>query len=879
MNESILNCKDEQRRSLIRLSHLNGLDYLEVSDDQLSLFVYFIGALPENISKENIRIEGGQRIRNIQVVEVESVIQEPNLDSYLRVFVDKYGDFSTYTLRLVGLDNIDPRYSYLQFSFKVGCPSDLDCQSEHICPAQELAEPEINYLAKDDASFRQLILDRLALVMPEWQSREVPDFGITLVELLAYVGDYLSYYQDAVATEAYLDTARLRISVRRHVRLIDYPMHEGCNSRTWVWLETDNDNLIKLKDIYFITKYLKNAPVSSTVLTVDDLINIPVNNYQVFEPVSDSTLESIQIYKAHNEIYLYTWGNRQCCLAKGATTGTLLDEWIPPASPPVDPSDSCDNNPKSPPTVQLERRLKLKPGDILIFEEVKNPKTGNLAGADITHRHVVRLVKVEQNVDEAYQLDITNVAQKMPTPIVEITWAVEDALPFSLCISAVGLAPECKYIDNISVARGNVLLVDHGRTLIPEDLGTVATKSIDIVCEGENQPVDTAILPARFYPPFKHKFLTYRQPLSTQDLLEAPASRLLIQNPRLAVPQIIKLIGIPANYSEPIDLNNLPENPDWEWTPAPRGDLLASNPTDKHFVVEIDNEGYAHLRFALGEGQPEVGMHFFATYRVSESTNGSNNLGNIGANTITYIVFRNKQSGIRIKPSNPLQAKGGTPAEPLSEVKLFAPHNFRKELQRAITAQDYADIVMRDFANKVQRAAATLRWTGSWYEVLVAIDLFGTETDNPKLLNVIAQHLHRYRRIGHDVVVKQAIYVPLDIAMTICVKPDYLRGHVKADLLNVFSNRILPDGRRGFFHPDNLTFGTGIAFSQLVAKAQMVPGVENVIVTRLRRLWQGDNGELDNGVLSLSPLEIAQLDNDPNFPENGKFQLDVRGVR
>ena len=38
----------------------------------------------------------------------------------------------------------------------------------------------------------------------------MPDLGITLVELLAYVGDHLSYYQDAVATEAYLDTARQR---------------------------------------------------------------------------------------------------------------------------------------------------------------------------------------------------------------------------------------------------------------------------------------------------------------------------------------------------------------------------------------------------------------------------------------------------------------------------------------------------------------------------------------------------------------------------------------------------------------------------------------------------------------------------------------------
>ena len=41
------------------------------------------------------------------------------------------------------------------------------------------------------------------------------DRGFTLVELLAYAGDQLSYYQDAVATEAYLGTARRRVSARR----------------------------------------------------------------------------------------------------------------------------------------------------------------------------------------------------------------------------------------------------------------------------------------------------------------------------------------------------------------------------------------------------------------------------------------------------------------------------------------------------------------------------------------------------------------------------------------------------------------------------------------------------------------------------------------
>ena len=62
--------------------------------------------------------------------------------------------------------------------------------------------------------------------------RNVSDLGITLLELLAYEGDHLSYFQDAVANEAYLDTARQRSSAKKHARLVDYPMHDGRNGRS-----------------------------------------------------------------------------------------------------------------------------------------------------------------------------------------------------------------------------------------------------------------------------------------------------------------------------------------------------------------------------------------------------------------------------------------------------------------------------------------------------------------------------------------------------------------------------------------------------------------------------------------------------------------------
>src|SRR5262249_4999943 len=127
----------------------------------------------------------------------------------------------------------DPVYAAVKFSFKVGCPEDVDCRPLSECEAPGPPAP-VDYLAKDYSSFRRLMLDRLGVLVPGWRERRTADIGIALVELLAYVGDHLSYYQDAVATEAYLGTARRRVSVQRHLRLVDYRLHEGCNARTFV---------------------------------------------------------------------------------------------------------------------------------------------------------------------------------------------------------------------------------------------------------------------------------------------------------------------------------------------------------------------------------------------------------------------------------------------------------------------------------------------------------------------------------------------------------------------------------------------------------------------------------------------------------------------
>ncbi|MBI3726038.1 hypothetical protein HY251_19080, partial [bacterium] len=59
---------------------------------------------------------------------------------------------------------------------------------------------------------------------PEWTDHNPTDFGIVLVELLAFVADVLHYYVDRAAAEAFLPTAIQRGSVVNLLKLIGYEL-------------------------------------------------------------------------------------------------------------------------------------------------------------------------------------------------------------------------------------------------------------------------------------------------------------------------------------------------------------------------------------------------------------------------------------------------------------------------------------------------------------------------------------------------------------------------------------------------------------------------------------------------------------------------------
>lgn len=852
MPELTVICGDLQQRRADVLAHatLNGIDHVEVdAADQTRLHVHFLKPIPANDPADpadpedayglsgdpgRITIGGGSRIVGITVVTVLR-----HGDGHLELTTSAAGDFSFYRLA-IPVPDLDPVLREIEFSFKAACPVDIDCRTETPCPPEELPEPRLDYLARDYSSFRRLLLDLIAQRNPNWTERNPSDIGIALVELLAYAGDELAYFQDAVANEAYLDTVRQRISARRHARLVDYAMHDGRNAWTFVHL-TVNANATLPTGTRFVTRI--TAPLAGQ----SALPGVQIDGALVSAEGlgSDPALASVAVFEAthpgafhprNNEIQIHTWGNEACCVAPGATEAFLFH---------VDPA-----------TGQAERPV-LENGDPIMVEEVRGPATGLPADADPAHRQLLRIeVDPEETEDPIYSDQLVDGALQRRNPgdpalpLVRVRWRRDDALSFPLCLSA--RQPDGELLRSVAVARGNIVLVDHGLT-------TRESIALDAPVAGDRQftlrleeaPLTLQCQPETVEYDAAGALVTPRRDLGCEVREASPAVALLAETPT--------------------DIE--------VWTPVPH--LLDSTPFDQHFVAEVDNRGTAILRFGDGEYGREVAgaTGFVAVYRI-----GNGRAGNVGAESIAHIATAAPQGWIDAI-RNPMPAGGGVDPETIEQVRRFAPQAFRATQFRAVTEEDYSGVASE--LPEVAGAVAAFRWTGSWYTVFVAVDPVdaadlvqpprGRARLSEDLERKVRAAVDRYRLAGYDVEVRPPRFVPVELDIEVCVCLDHFRADVLEALRNALSDHTLPDGTQGFFHADFFSFGDPLYLSRIYAAVERVEGVDSARVMRLRRWGRRDNGELTTGVLDTSPWEIIQLQNDPNFMENGVLNLTARG--
>jgi hypothetical protein len=694
----------------------------------------------------------------------------------------------------------------------------------------EYPYPPIDYLARDYNSLRQMLLDRLSLQLPNWTERHEADIGITLVELLAYVGDYLSYYQDAVGAEAYLATARQRISLRRHARLLDYMLGEGLNARAFVSLETAEDNLA--------------IPVGTPLLTQTTTFDtsVPRSLMKTYDGVVFETMHNATLFRASNSMTLHTPGSENFSLLTGATSAKLVGALS-----------------------------QLQIGDVLILQP------SNSVGAGLTSTsasaHPIRI---------AQQPVIT---LSPSGPITTISWFEADALPTDFPVTI--RQSDGQILTNCTTVLGNIVLADEGRTtaeqLAPVPLNPEATPfNLKLVNTGIAHAVPYVHADALLESAGEALIQNLQQACALISLEELPPADGHVDRPSSCSPAVkpsriqtpihqarLNARDLRSNRVPPIHLEPRPQSPPEGHLPAnliprrvwtPRQDLLSSFGYSPDFVAEIDNDGAACLRFGDGINgrKPAPGTVFRATCRTGQGT-----AGNVAVDAIAHIVGFDKRI---LSVQNPLPATGAQNPDDPAQVRLNAPHAFASQ-RRCITTDDY--VAMACSFPGIGAATATRTWNASTpaaapdktvYSTGATVTILAVREDRTGISEATAERLvvflQAFAYMGDQLVVSAPTPVPRRLRLQVAVAPGYQTSLVHNQVKAAVEAKL---------QLTRFDLGQIVRVSPLIAAATAVPGVLDVsasfqISSKVTPRVDELNAPIDTDVIDPGPQGIAQID-------------------
>ena len=810
----------------VELRFFNGLHVAAILAD--------IGADPVR-ARQVFRIRGGSRIvagnasGQVQVTAVSGVDA-----TRLSLRIEPVGDYSTYTLALVwDASRIDPFFSAIGFKFRPGCFTN-DCAP--VLPGRPAAPgPAIDYLAKDYDSFRHLLMVAMAERVPGWASTSEADHDQVLLDLFAAAADELSDYQDRVAAEAYLATTRKRVSLARHARLVDYHLHEGNQASTWLAVDVVAGQApFTLDDQELVVWTGVDPPAHDAVFFA--------TRQRRMEPARRQRLDPLL-----NRLRLHTWRNAMPALAAGSTSADIA------------PPSGLASQVAADALRDLVRQGRWRE---MLIAEMLNPLTGALPGRHRAKRQVLRLLAGSDPTRGAAESIFDPLTL---TWMVRVNWREEDALRFDYSFTTFCPGPPPKIVEDVSMFYGNLLPVHEGRPL-----------EVHFHAPGSVLPSETAGVKQRYY-------IRMDRFGNGRDWVLAP---LPDEGPLAYLPTAS---GAPPTGEEPARSTLVvqvepPGGPREGWDEVEslvHSDDSAEN--GDHFMVETDERQRSVMRLGNGSNGRllPAGAVIHAEYQL-----GVGHAGNIGADQLIHIrPLTGALGGAVIASINPLDVTDGRDPEPAERIRRNAPEAFRARQLRAVTLADYAK--RAEEVSGVSRAVARYAWTGSWRTVRIAIDPAGftalgdarSDALWDELRPRVADHLEAVRLIGEDLELRPPRYVPLEVHVSVCAGEAYWREDLRFVLEQEFSDGWTSDGRRGFFHPDEWTFGQDLHRSAIEGRIQRIAGIEHVVRIAMKRFSASLPGVPGAEVLQIGFDEVVLLANDPDHLERGLIRFDVQGGR
>ena len=766
-------------------------------------------------------ISGGRRLRGgdlpgeVQVTEIAA-----GTATSLQLTVAPIGDYSTYRLAAARAD-FDPIFAEIPFKFRPGC-FNLNCHPREEVPAP-LANPRIDYEARDYGSFKHLLLNAMRERVPAWEPTSEADLDQVIINLLAAKGDELADKQDRIATEAFFPRARKRVSLARHARLMDYHIHQGNQASTLLAVEVAADLTLGPG---FAAWTGRGGPEGGEVFLHDTRdLDADLNGQR-------------PVFAMLNRLALYTWGELVGALEAGAVAADL--------TLPTGGMSQADAQ-------NLRDALLLDLGGPLLLEEVLNPETGRAPGRDPRQRHLLRLTSAETRFDPVGN-----------AWMVRVGWRPEDALPRRFCF--VTRCPDAPVEDQVSLFFGNLVPVTHGRPNLT--LFTDPSREMDAALaaglDGERTQFRTDF-------PFGRITEATYQETKWGRLCPLPESPVAYRDTPPGG-------EAPVRSSLSVSVEGIA---DW----AEQSDLTQSREDAEHFLVETDEHRRSRVRFGNGVNgaAPPPGSYVAARYQT-----GLGAQGNVGADRIASIdpiLF----AGVE-RVWNPFDVTNGRAPESADVIRRRVPEAYRARQLRAITLADY-----RNRAEElpfVQRAAAAYGWTGSWRTVTITLDPIGATLLTPEQVAEAQAYLNPVRLIGEDLEIRSPDLLPLDIRLVVCAHPRVWAEDLEAELDDAFSEGYMADGTRGFFHPDNWTFGQTLHASQIIGRALAVEGVDRVLrlgmgpwdraggpTTETLVLSPSDIEPPPELLIETAPNQIIRVANDPSALELGRIEILVEGGR
>ena len=433
--------------ALVEVVFFNALHVSDIRDDIL--------ADPASAGQV-FRISGGQRLPAGPAtgqVQCTGVADGPTTDAdgnliSLLLTITPIGDYSTYTIELTyDPGRIDPFFARQPFKFRPGCFTN-DCSPQWTPGRAPQPSPAIDYLAKDYDSFRHVLLGAMSARVPGWQPTSEADLDQVLIDLFAAAGDELSDYQDRVMNEAYLASARSRVSIARHARLVDYHVHQGNQASTWLAVVLAPSTVpFTLAEELVAWAGHPDAPADHVHFATRELR---------LDAAARTRLDPLL-----NELRLHTWSHGVPALGAGATTADLVSTVTGAAQPEAE---------------ALRDLINARTVRWLLIEEKLNPLTGRQAGRDPRKRQLLELLPDAS----ALRDPLTD------TWITRVRWAARDALRFSYSFTTTCPAGR---VENVSLFHANLLRVHQGRPVLAHfyEAGT------------EPLPADTATEAHRYF--------------------------------------------------------------------------------------------------------------------------------------------------------------------------------------------------------------------------------------------------------------------------------------------------------------------------------------------------------------------------------------------